>query len=465
MKYSRRSILICAAASAVLSMNPFVSVAAAPSTVFDLVVAGGGIAGTTAALEAAQRGKKVALVQVQPILGGDAYLSTGWFYACGSPLQKKLAKIEDSPKQFAQDSIAISEGRRDPMWVGIVANNSGNDIAWLEKNGIVFENFVTRSMGSTVPRAIQVKGYGRALFTALGNELKKTGNATIMLDTRATGLIVENGKLRGLKVEKKGKTQDIYAKNVVLATGGFPFNKEMVAKYAPKFANMDAVGDPNLQGDGVKFALEAGAKGRNLGILNIVPTTNVENRIYLTSGALSGGGILVNEKGQRFCDELKNYTATALAMKDQKHVYEILVPETHSKVGVLASKEMLHKADSIEQLAKGINVPAEVLRKEIEQHNQATTGQIKDRFGRTVYKAQLKAPFYYMEVMPLILQTLGGIVTNDKAQVLGQNDKPIFPNLFAAGDVVSGYLDGGYRTGDALMFGVVSGRVAASHLP
>lgn len=69
-----------------------------------------------------------------------------------------------------------------------------------------------------------------------------------------------------------------------------------------------------------------------------------------------------------------------------------------------------------------------------------------------------------MEVMPLILQTQGGLVTNDKAQVLGQNNKPLFPNLFAAGDVLSGYLDGGYRTGDALMFGVVSGRVAASNL-
>lgn len=464
MKVLRRSILACAAASAVLSLNPFVAAAAAPSEVYDLVVAGGGIAGTSAALEAAQSGKKVALVQVQPILGGDAYLSTGWFYACGSPLQKKLAKIEDSPKQFAEDSIAISEGRRDPMWVGIVAKNSGKDIAWLEKNGVEFENFVTRSMGSTVPRAIQVKGYGRALFTALGNELKKTGNATIMLDTRATGLIIKNGKLEGLTVQKNGKTEDIYAKNVILATGGFPFNKQMLAKYAPKFANMDAVGDPNLQGDGVRFALEAGAKGRNLDILNIVPTTNVENRIYLTSGALSGGGILVNEKGQRFCNELKNYTATALAMKEQKHVYEILVPETHSKVGVLASKEMLHKADSIEELAKGINVPVDALRKEIELHNQATAGKIKDRFDRTVYKAQLKAPFYYMEVMPLILQTQGGLVTNDKAQVLGQNNKPLFPNLFAAGDVLSGYLDGGYRTGDALMFGVVSGRVAASNL-
>lgn len=77
MKVLRRSILACAAASAVLSLNPFVAAAAAPSEVFDLVVAGGGIAGTSAVLEAAQSGKKVALVQVQPILGGDAYLSTG----------------------------------------------------------------------------------------------------------------------------------------------------------------------------------------------------------------------------------------------------------------------------------------------------------------------------------------------------------------------------------------------------
>lgn len=457
----RRSLLKASCAAMMFAMAA-APLAAAEKT-YDVAVVGGGIAGCSAALEAAQRGKSVVLIQAQPIIGGDSYLSTGWFYAFNSPLQRKNAKIQDSEERFVKETLEVAKGKRDPMWVGIVAKNAGNDLEWLEKNGVEFENIITRSMGSTVPRAIQVKGYGRGLMTALEKALRKTGKVTILLDTRCEGLVIKDGKLVGVKVGDAKQKREIDAKAVILASGGFQFNKEMVAKYAPKFAKMGAVGDPNLKGDGVRFALEAGAKSRNMNILNIVPTTDVDTRIYLTSAALSGGGILVNEKGQRFCNELKNYTATALAMQDQKHVYEILVPETHSKAKVLADKGMVRRADSIEALAKDIHVPYENLKKEIEDHNLATEGKLKDRFGREVYKVKLHAPFYYMEVMPLILQTLGGIVTNDKAQVLGKNDKPLFNNLYAVGDVISGYLDGGYRTGDALMFGVVSGRLAGGH--
>ncbi len=459
MQVLRRNLLAAAFALGALRALPVHASEAA----CDVIVLGGGIAGLSAALEAARNGKKVALVQVQPILGGDAYLSTGWFYACNSPLQKRLSKEPDTPEQFARDSIAIAEGRRDPMWVGLVAENSGRDIEWLEENGVVFEDFVTRSMGSTVPRAIQVKGYGRTLITALANAIEKTGNAEILLETRAAGLLVENGRLTGVTIEHNGKSSRLSGKSVILATGGFPFNREMIQKFAPKFAAMGAVGDPNLKGDGIRMALEFGARPRNLDVLNIVPTTNKENRIYLTSGALSGGGILVNEKGERFCNELKNYTATALAMLDQEHVYEIMVPKVHSKVEVLARKEMIGRAGSVEALAEKLSVPAGNLAREIEAHNEATEGKIKDRFGRVVYKEKLEPPFCFMEVMPLVLQTLGGIVTNEKAQVLDENDRPIFENLFAVGDVVSGYLDGGYRTGDALTFGLVSGRIAGSN--
>lgn len=431
---------------------------------YDAVIIGGGISGLAAAVEAVERGKKIALVQVQPILGGDAYLSTGWFYACGSPVQKRLSDVKDTPEQFVKDALAVAGGLRDPMWTKIVAEKAGSDIAWLEAHGVTFEDFITGAMGSPVPRAIQAKGYGRAVINALGKALAASGKADIILDTRATGLLVTDGKLIGIRTESNGKTADIHAASVVVATGGFPFNKELLQKFAPKFASMGAAGDPNLKGDGLEWLLDLGAQPRNIERLNIVPTTDVKTRIYLTSGALSGGGILVNEKGQRFCNELKDYTATALAMTEQKKVYEILVRETHSKVGVLADKEMISRADSISALAAALAVPEAALAEEIRLHNEATAGKIKDRFGRVVYKAPLKAPFYYWEVMPLVLQTLGGIITNDKTQVLGKDGKPLFPNLYATGDLISGYVDGGYRTGDALTFGLVSGRIAGASL-
>lgn len=193
--YHRRDILkgTVAVAGASLAGFPFIECMSAQPPAYDAAVIGGGISGLSAALEACLRGKRVLVVQVQPLLGGNAYLSTGWFYACNSPLQRKHSETADTPEQFTKDSLAVASGRRDPMWTSVVAENSGRDIAWLEQNGVVFEDFVTSSMGSTVPRAIQVKGYGRALINALENAIVKTGCADFLFETRCTGLLVENG--------------------------------------------------------------------------------------------------------------------------------------------------------------------------------------------------------------------------------------------------------------------------------
>src|SRR3974390_55030 len=156
---------------------------------YDVAVVGGGNSGLCAALEAARAGKKVLVVQAQPILGGHSALSTGWFTCCNSPLQLKLSEIKDSPEQFYKDSMAISGGLRDPVWTRIVAENCGSDVAWLQAQGVEFENFVEASMGSTVPRAIQAKGYGGAVVRAIAKRLEETKKADVLLEARCTDLI------------------------------------------------------------------------------------------------------------------------------------------------------------------------------------------------------------------------------------------------------------------------------------
>src|SRR3974377_661472 len=127
---------------------------------YEVAVIGGGNSGLCAALEAAPSGKKVLVVQAQPILGGNSALSTGWFTCVNSPVQLKLSQIKDSPEQFYKDSMAISGGLRDPVWTRIVAENSGADIAWLQAQGVEFEKFVEASMGSTIAWAIQARRHG-----------------------------------------------------------------------------------------------------------------------------------------------------------------------------------------------------------------------------------------------------------------------------------------------------------------
>src|SRR3974390_103711 len=394
---------------------------------YDVAVVGGGNSGLCAALEAAHSGKKVLVVQAQPILGGNSALSTGWFTCVNSPVQLKLSQIKDSPEQFYKDSMAISGGLRDPVWTRIVAENSGADIAWLQEQGVEFETIVEASMGGSRCRDP----------TTRSNRV-----AGISLQT-ATG-------------------KDNYACNsVVLASGGWVHNKELVARYLrPEYRNLQAVGVPQNVGDGLLMALKAGAATQHMDQVLVVPTTDKATRIYLTSGALAGGGILVNEKGERFTNELEGYTQTSLAMLKQKVVYEIVVPECHTKVQDLIDKDMIQRADSVADLAKKINVPEGNLQKEIDAHNAATRGEIKDRFGRTIYKTQLTAPFYFLSVMPTTLISLGGVRINDKPAVINDEGNPVLPGLYAVGEVASGYLDGGYRTGDSMMFGVVSGRIA-----
>ena len=428
---------------------------------YDVAVIGGGNSGLCAALEAAHSGKKVLVVQAQPILGGNSALSTGWFTCVNSPVQLKLSQIKDSPEQFYKDSMAISGGLRDPVWTRIVAENSGADIAWLQEQGVEFENIVEASMGSTIPRAIQAKGYGGAVVRAIAKRLEETKKADVLVEARCRDLITRSNRIAGISVQTATGKDNYACNSVVLASGGWVHNKELVARYLrPEYRNLEALGVPQNVGDGLLMALKAGAATQHMDQVLVVPTTDKATRIYLTSGALAGGGILVNEKGERFTNELEGYTQTSLAMLKQKVVYEIVVPECHTKVQDLIDKDMIQRADSVADLAKKINVPEGNLQKEIDAHNAATRGEIKDRFGRTIYKNQLRAPFYFLSVMPTSLISLGGVRINDKAAVVNDKGKPALPGLYAVGEVASGYRDGGYRTGDSMMFCVVSGRIA-----
>ena len=196
MKISRRALLSSSSLAVLAASLPYPLVAAAAEAPqYDAIVAGGGIAGLAATLEAASHGKKVLLLTAQPMLGGNTYLSTGLFTACNSPVQLKLSKEKDSPEQFAADSLAISNGLRDPMWTKIVAEHSAADVAWLVENGVVYEDYIGASMGSPKPRVIQVKGYGRGLVTALSAAIAKTGNVEIRTETRVKSLLVTDGKL------------------------------------------------------------------------------------------------------------------------------------------------------------------------------------------------------------------------------------------------------------------------------
>lgn len=433
----------------------------------DVVVVGSGMAGLCAAVEASQKKAKVILLDAFVVTGGNTNFSTAWFNAADSPIQRKLG-IKDSVEDFYKDSMEISENKRNPSIARMVAEKSSGAIEWLMKQGITFLDIAEPAMGSPKPRAIQAKGYGKQVVSTLTALGKKQG-VEIINRARVLNLYrkTNNGKDRiaGVEVEIKGKTVRIGAKAVIIATGGFMNNKKLVERFCPQWSKTLVSSTPTNVGDGIIMADVEGADVISMDRALVTPTLEVKTKIYLTSGALSGGAILINEKGERFADELKGYTETSLEMLKQEKVYEVMVEKCHPKVTTFIEQKILQKGDSIGELAQKLGVDDGNLEKTIAAFNQATAGKVKDPFGRTIFREMLVPPLYAMQVSPVLLLTLGGLKIDTNARVLNIRDEVVLQGLYAVGETVGGYIDYGYRTGDSMMyctvFGIIAGRNAA----
>ncbi len=434
----------------------------------EVVVAGGGMAGLCAAVTAAEAGAKVMLLEAFAVTGGNSSLSTAWFNAANSPVQKKMG-IRDSADSFYDDSMKLSDNRRDPKITRIMADESGGAIQWLIDHGVVFLDVVEPAMGSPEKRVIQADGYGAKVVKILADLCREKG---VSIKTKARVLNVYSQvskgmeRIAGVEAEIDGKTQHIGARSVILATGGFMNNKELVMKFLPQWEKTLVSGTPTNVGDGLVIGLVEGADTVNIDRALVTPTLEVKTKAYLTSGALTGGAILVNEKGARFTDELTGYTEVSLEMLKQKKVYEVMVEKCHPKVTDFIKKNIVKRADSIADLAGMIEVDAAVLEKTIGDFNKATAGQLKDAFGRQTFREMLEPPLYFMQVNPVLLLTLGGLKISEGAEVLNIRDDMVLQGLHAAGELVGGYIDYGYRTGDSMMyctvFGIIAGKNAAA---
>ncbi len=444
--------------------------AAAPNTwdkKTDVVVVGGGLAGLCAAVEASQRKAKVILLDAFTVTGGNSALSTAWFNAADSSIQRKLG-IKDSADDFYKDSMDISENKRDPAITRVVADKSSEAIEWLKKQGIVFLDLAEPAMGSPKPRAIQAQGYGKQLVTTL-TELCKKQKVEVINRARVLNIYrkIKDGKQRvaGVEADIKGKKVRIGANAVIIATGGFMNNKKLVERFCPQWSKTLVASTPTNVGDGIIMAAVEGADAINMDRALVTPTLEVKTKIYLTSGALSGGAILINEKGQRFTDELKGYTETSIEMLKQEKVFEVMVEKCHPKVTTFIEKKILERGDSVAELAQKLGIDAGNLEKTLETFNQATAGKASDPFGRKIFREKLAPPLYAMQVSPVLLLTLGGLKVDTGARVLNIRDEVVLQGLYAVGEVAGGYIDYGYRTGDSLMyctvFGIIAGKNAA----
>lgn len=439
----------------------------------DVVVIGAGGAGMTAAITAHEAGKEVILLEKMPYAGGNTTKSTGGMNAAETSVQAELG-IEDSVQTFIDDTMTGGKNVNDLALVTTMAENSAEAIDWLASIGAPLPE-VSFSGGATNKRIHRPEG-GAAVGPYLVEKLlAKIGKDEISLlyNTEATELIVEDGAVTGVKATGDGIRYTITAKAVVLATGGFGANLEMCAAYNPDLAGFVTTNSPCATGDGIKMAEAVGAATVDMEQIQIHPTVYQATSLMVTESVRGGGAILVNASGERFVDEMETRDVVSAAEIAQEGGYAYLVfdqaqRDNLSAIDSYVSNGLTVQADTIEGLATQMGVDASNLQATVEAWNQAVAEQNDEAFGRTTgMDVDISvAPFYAIQIAPGIHHTMGGVKIDTTASVISVDGEPI-PGLFAAGEVTGGVHGanriGGNAVADIIVFGRIAGQSAADY--
>lgn len=440
----------------------------------DVVVIGAGGAGMAAAITARDKGAEVIVLEKMPVAGGNTFRSTGGINAAGTEQQKALG-IEDSAELFYEDTMKSADYKSNPELVGILASKSADAVKWLGSLGAKL-TAVHRSGGASADRSHGPEG-GTPIGAYIVPILKKTVDdkgISLRLWHKATEILTDKeGNVSGVRaVNKEGKEYTIKAKSVVLATGGFGANLEMVFKYNPSLKGFLTTNHPGATGDGIDMALKLGAKLVDMDKIQIHPTTVPGNGFMISEVICGNGAILVNHEGKRFIDEMstRDVMSKELLSLPEKTAFIIFddgirkrwaTTEEYFKSGFVA------EGDTIEDLAAKIKVSPENLSATIKSYNKSVEVNKDAEFHRTYLPRKIdSAKYYAIEVTPGIHYTMGGVKINAKTEVIGEGDRPI-KNLYAAGEVTGG-IHGGNRLGsnavaDIIVFGRIAGENAANN--
>lgn len=487
----------------------------------DIVIVGAGGAGMTAAIVAADAGKKVIVVESQAMVGGNSVRSTGGMNAAKTPAQdenefdesagveKQLAAAEnyadnetitalaqtvkeqwdayqeapegyfDSVELFELDTMIGGKGINDPELVATLCENSADSIVWLDSIGAPMPS-VSSFGGASVKRIHRpldnegkVVSVGAYVVPILQKNLEDRG-IELLLNTTATKILSEDGKAAGIEATgDQGQTVTVHAQAVILATGGFGANLEMVSSLKPELEGFMTTNAPGALGQGLTMAQELGAATVDLDQIQIHPTVQADTAALITEGLRGDGAILVNEEGLRFIDEVGTRDVVSAAEIAQTGSYSWLVVDqamvdASSVIAGYISKGYTVTGETYEELAEAMGVDAEAFPETMDTWNGYVEAGEDPDFGRTSFANPLNtAPYYGIKVTAGIHHTMGGLKINADTQVLNEAGEAI-EGLYAAGEVAGG-VHGGNRLGgnavaDFVVFGRIAGEKAAAYV-
>lgn len=447
--------------------------------VADLVVVGAGGAGLTAATEAASRGAQVVVLEKMPTMGGSSLICGGALAFAGTDMQAEQG-IKDSNELLYKDLMAVGQNMNVPALVQAYVDNQLETYKWLKQLGV---NFLTISIasGMSVPRSHNVKP--SEVIKILVDAAKAKGTK-IFMDSAGQKLVLNDttGKISGVIAERKGKMISYGArKAVILTSGGFSRNKTVLAKFVPPMANAKAINGLGNYGDGLKMAWAYGADIQDMPYIKATfgfepnATTIAEDFALV----FYQGAIIVNKEGKRFVNESKSYKLVGDASLVQTNalgfqVYDSPIREKTKSdplaaIDSLEKRGLIYNAPTLTELAQKMDVPSATLEETVKVYNANVEKGIDPQFGRTTLVASFgkpvkieTPPFYAFPSVAFILGTYGGILTNNKSQVIDIFGNAI-PGLYAAGEITGGVHGAAYMTGTAFGKAEIFGRIAAKN--
>ena len=433
----------------------------------DVVIIGAGGAGMTAAINTAQAGKDVILLEKMPYAGGNTTKATGGMNAAETHYQAEQG-IDDSVEQFVEDTMEGGHNINDKDLVTTLAENSAEAIDWLDSIGAPLPK-VSFSGGATNARIHAPEdgsGVGAYLVTSLLKKMDEL-DINVMYDTKATSLISKDGTVTGVKAESRDTEYTINAKAVILATGGFGNNEDMIVQYRKDLKGTVTTSAPGITGDGIVMAEDVGADLVDIEQIQLHPTVEQKTSMLITESVRGDGAILVNQDGKRFTDELLTRDVVSAAELEQPGSYAYIIFDQRLRDGLKAIEKYVStgitvQGDTIEELAEKIDVDPATLAETLKNWNQYVADQNDPDFGRTTGMDQdlSQAPFYAIKIAPGIHHTMGGVHIDTDARVIDKDGNPI-PGLFAAGEVVGGVHGGNRLGGNAVADVVVFGKIAS----
>ena len=488
----------------------------------DVVVIGAGGAGMTAAMTAADAGQKVVILESQAMVGGNSARATGGMNAAKTVYQDEnefdqaagvektlataaekyadnetitaLAKTVseqwaayqanptgyfDSVELMELDTMVGGKGINNPELVKTLCEGTADAIDWLDENGITLHN-VSSFGGASVKRIHRpvneegkVVSVGAYMIPLLQENCEKRGIDIVLNTTVDTILTDANGAAVGVSgTDKDGNTVVVNAKSVILATGGFGANLDMVTQYKPELAGFMTTNAAGAQGQGIEMATAIGAGTVDMDQIQIHPTVEANTAALITEGLRGDGAILVNANGERFIDEVGTRDVVSAAEIAQPGSYSWLIVDqamvdASSVIQGYIKKGYTKTGATYEELAKELDVDPAAFANTMETWNGYVEAKNDPDFGRTSFANPLNnGPYYAIKVTAGVHHTMGGVTINSATEVL-KEDGTVIPGLFAAGEVTGGVHGanrlGGTAVADFVVFGRIAGESAANY--